>query len=130
MTAFGFCVVAALSSQTSCRPCTRSSRIGKSRRINRASSGLLAVPRSGITSGRNSNCEAGGTVVLVDALAGRAVSADGIAVLGIEVRSACVGIAVGTGDGRMGMPGGDCTPGTPEKENNSLNDGSDATALG
>ena len=33
MTARGFCVVAALSSQTSGRPCTRSARIGKSRRM-------------------------------------------------------------------------------------------------
>ena len=55
MTAFGFCVVAALSSQINCRPWTRSCRIGKSWRINRGSSGRLATPSSaGARSGRNS----------------------------------------------------------------------------
>jgi len=68
--------------------------------------------------------------VLADAAEGRAVLADGIDVPGTEVRSACVGVSVGTDDGRMGMPGRDCTPGTPRKENNSLNDASDATAPG
>ena len=45
MTARGFCVVAALSSQTNGRPLTRSSRIGKSRRTRSTSNGRC--PASG-----------------------------------------------------------------------------------
>ncbi len=45
MTACGFCVVAALSSQTSGRPLTRSRRIGKSRRTASASNPPMAAVR-------------------------------------------------------------------------------------
>jgi hypothetical protein len=45
-------------------------------------------------------------------------------------RSAFVDGAVGIAEGNAGTPGGDCTPGTPGKENKSLNDGSDVAEPG
>ena len=62
MTAFGFCVVAALSSQTSGRPFTCSTRIGKSRRMALTSNGgcadwklgRAAGSRRGVAPGRRS----------------------------------------------------------------------------
>jgi len=47
---------------------------------------------------------------------------EGSVALGTEGISAAGG-CVGTDEGRTGTPGGDCTPGTPGKENNSLADG-------
>src|ERR1700683_2079402 len=38
--------------------------------------------------------------------------------------------AFGIEEGDAGMPGADCRPGTPGKENNSLSDGSDVAAPG
>ena len=59
MTAFGFWVVAALSSQTSGLPWTRSERMGKSRRTARGSKGRMAKPRSGMR--RSEVTEPGGS---------------------------------------------------------------------
>ena len=50
--------------------------------------------------------------------------------LAIEEGSEYDGASVGTEDGRAGIPGGDCAPGTPGNENNSLNDGNDCNAPG
>src|SRR5580698_841980 len=134
MTAFGFCVVAALSSQISGRPFTSSCRMGKSLRINRGSSGRLATPKSaGSKSGRNSKDSP--TPVLEAGLGstrfppGGSMEDPGIA--GVSTPGicddGCASIAsdgfVGIDDGRTGTPGGDCTPGTPGSENISLADG-------
>src|ERR1700723_2221001 len=141
MTALGFCVVAALSSQTSGRPCTRVSRIGKSRRMSLASSGRLEAPRScGTTSGRNSNAPSPEVTDLVSAgffvprgvisvpviLPEAGTFGSGVALR----RSASVDGIAGVEQGNPGIAGADCTPGTPGKENKSLNDGSDVAAPG
>ena len=142
MTAFGFCVVAALSSQISGRPCTRSSRIGKSRRMSLASSGRFATPKSsGTTSGRNSYAPCRGAAVVSAAvcvpLSGAAVSDPatspnaGTLECGVALRrSASVDGGAEVEEGNAGTPGADCAPGTPGKENSSLNDGSDVAAPG
>src|SRR5208282_462689 len=143
MTAFGFCVVAALSSQISGRPCTRSSRIGKSRRTRLASSGRFEVPRSnGTRLGRNSSASSREVAGEVSApfCGFKGEGATSVAVMmpeagttgsGVAVRkSASVDGADGIEVGNAGTPGADCMPGTPGKENNSLNDGSDDAAPG
>src|SRR5580698_5816461 len=142
MTAFGFWVVAALSSQISGRPCTRSSRIGKSRRRSLASSGRLASPRScGTTSGRNSNassCEIADVVsrtfwvpwgVPISAPARLPEAGTFGSALALP-RSASVGGTPGVEEGNPGTAGADCTLGTPGKENKSLDAGKDVAEPG
>src|ERR1700727_1767139 len=122
----------------------RSCRIGKSWRISRGSRGRFDVPRSGTTSGRKSpasiSCgkepargrSPSGSEMLPDApgTAGRAIVGSW-AVLAEEPASgagsarisASVGVFVGAEEGSTGIPGGDCAPGAPGKENISLTDG-------
>src|SRR5208337_2796351 len=134
MTAFGFWVVAALSSQISGRPLTRSWRMGKSWRIKRGSSGRLATPSSaGATSGLNStDSTPGGRDVVCDvalSVSGKLPDEPGIGaatggVPGNAVnrvrKSVSVAGFAGIDEGSAGAPGGDWTPGTPGKENSSV----------
>src|SRR5271163_5108329 len=116
----------------------RSCRIGKSCRIKRGSRGRLGKPRSGTTSGRNSTDSIPeGSDVAADLSAGGRFAAPGIE--GSDTagncesgdvptgarRSASFGVSVGTDAGSGGTPGGDCTPGTPGKENAWLTDGNE-----
>lgn len=141
MTAFGFCVVAALSSQINWRPWTRSCRMGKSCRIKRGSSGRLDNPKSGTTSGRNSTnpaspaegakgCPASVACVL-PGIAGCetrgkcGVNPDDPGTAGIAPNSLSGGALVGADEGSIGTPGADCAPGTPWNENKLLTEGND-----
>jgi hypothetical protein len=148
MTAFGFWVVAALSSQISGRPLTRSCRMGKSWRINRGSSGRLAMPssagaRSGLNStdstpgGREVDCDAALSALGLPDEPGIGEATGGVPgnAVGRVRKSVSVTEFAGTGlagidEGRTGKPGGDCTPGTPGKENSSLMVGNFATEPG
>ena len=117
-------MVAALSSQVKGRPCTRSCRIGKSRRTSSGSSGRLAISISGTTSGAKS--ETGG----FDCKKFRSPSGlreSGVPGTGPRTAvprvSFCSGNLVGGAAAEIGKAGGDSVPGPPGRENNSGVDG-------
>src|SRR6267142_2972456 len=122
MTASGFWVVAALSSQTSGRPFTCSRRIGKSRLMTCGSKSRFPRPMFGTSSGLNSNeWSCGSAVSLFPWVAEYAGTAE-------DGTFPCTSASRG---GVSRNSGTECTPGTPGKEKMSLWPGKDgATARG
>src|SRR5579883_2337011 len=97
MTTWGFCVVAALSSQTSGRPWTRSRKIGKSFLMVAPSNGSSEARTSGTSSGRNSEGEGADEGAAAAPSATEVGGSEGTAL-------AQPGKDSGT-DGRLGSPG-------------------------
>src|ERR1035438_901645 len=116
MTAFGFCVVAALSSHTRGRPLTCSWRIGKSRRMNCGSNGRAGKATSGTRPGRNpKDPRLSGGAAVAEAFSPPETYGDAPGTAGAEAVSGRAGKLLGGDDGIPGPPGTDCTPGIPAK---------------
>src|ERR1700722_3281254 len=120
MTTCGFCVVAALSSQTSGRPFTRSRKIGKSFLMVFGSNWRIGAARSGTSSGWKSVTPIAGAAVVHGASSG--VGAGATVVHGASGVGAGVGAAVDHSvpgvDPGVGTTGG-AAPGRPGAAGNT-----------